>query len=77
MPKFAVELEVEMFVSIEVSAETAEEAMDIAEAVASIQEYQTSIGVDIEEGRRAELIEVYSGTCTAERWEVLRDQSTN
>ena len=70
---YVVELEVEMYVRVFVRARSPEEAMDRAQELVQIQEYEDSVGValereDEEAGER--VVDVYAGAFSSERWEV-------
>ena len=65
---YIVELEVETFIRVRVDAVTPEEAMDLAQELVTVEGRHESLCVDV--GFTADLVEVYAGNCSAERWEV-------
>lgn len=66
--KYVVEFEAEMYIRVRVEADTPEEAMDRAQELVTVQECGESLVAEV--GFTADLVEVYAGNCSAERWEV-------
>ena len=69
--KYVVEFEAEMYIRVRVEADTPEEAMDRAQELVTVEGRHESLCVEV--GYTGDLLEVYAGNCSAERWEVSDD----